>query len=229
MPSPPGLAMLSDMTSELQLFVKEALEKRLSRAQIQETLLRAGWQADEVGNALDAYADVDFPIAVPRRKPYLSAREAFLYLVLFLTLYISAFSTGSLLFDFINHFIPDPLTPYDATSFSAQSIRTATASLIITFPLFLFVSHLLGKAIRRDPEKRGSKVRKWLTYLTLFIAAGIIIGDLITLVSNLLSGELSIRFILKVLTVLLIAGSIFGYYLWDLRQEEDDRPRASII
>lgn len=221
--------MLSHMTSDLQLFVKEALEKRVSRTQIHETLVQAGWQTDEIKHALEAYADLDFPIAVPRRKPYLSAREAFLYLVLFLTLYISAFSTGSLVFDFINRFLPDPLTQYYSLEASAQSIRTATASLIITFPLFLFVSHLLGKAIRRDPEKRSSKVRKWLTYLTLFVAAGVIIGDLITLVSNLLSGELSIRFVLKVLTVLLIAGGIFGYYLWDLRQEEEDATRSTVV
>ncbi len=210
------------MTSELQQFVKEALEKGVSRDAIEKTLLRADWLPDEVKNALTLYADIDFPIAVPRRKPYLSAREAFLYLVLFLTLYISAFSTGSLIFDFINRYLPDALNNYYSPDVSTQSIRTATASLIITFPLFLFVSNLLDRAIRRDPEKRSSKVRKWLTYLTLFVAAGVIIGDLITLVSNVLSGELSTRFVLKVLTVLLIAGTIFGYYLWDLRQEEKD-------
>lgn len=220
--------MLKDMTSDLQQFVKDALEKGVSRPKIQEVLLHAHWQQDEIKNALDLYADVDFPIPVPRRKPYLSAREAFLYLVLFLTLYISAFSTGSLLFDYINRFFPDALNNYYSLDASAQSIRNATASLIITFPLFLFVSHLLRKAIQRDPEKRSSKVRKWLTYLTLFVAAGVIIGDLITLVSNLLSGELSTRFVLKVITVLLIAGTIFGYYLWDLRQEEEE-PRPSLV
>ena len=221
--------MLFYMTSELQQFVKEALEKRISRNQIQETLLLANWQAEEVKNALDLYADIDFPIAVPRRKPYLSAREAFLYLVLFLTLYVSAFSTGSLLFDFINRFLPDALNNGYSHDMGVQSIRTATASLIITFPLFLFISRLLAKAMRRDPEKRSSKIRKWLTYLTLFIAAGVIIGDLITLVSNLLSGELSARFMLKVLTVLLIAGSIFGYYLWDLRQDEEETTHPSHV
>jgi hypothetical protein len=56
--------------------------------------------------------------------------------------------------------------------------------------------------------------------MTLFVAAAVIIGDLTVLVYNFLGGELSLRFALKVITVAAIAGGIFGYYLWDLRQEE---------
>jgi hypothetical protein len=59
-----------------------------------------------------------------------------------------------------------------------------------------------------------------LTYITLFVAAGVLIGDLISLVFNFLGGELTVRFVLKVLTVGVIAGTIFGHYLWDLRKEE---------
>jgi hypothetical protein len=73
---------------------------------------------------------------------------------------------------------------------------------------------------RINPVKRLSTIRRWLTYLTLFIAAGVLIGDLITLVYNLLGGELTVRFVLKVITVAAIAGTAFGYYLWDLRREE---------
>lgn len=210
------------MSHDLQSFVKEALQKGMSRSKIHDTLVHAGWPADEIKSALHSYADVDFPIPVPKPRPYLSAREAFLYLILFLTLYISSFSVGSLLFDFINRFIPDALSGVNSLDMTTSSIRNATAALIITFPIFLFVSYLVQKAIKRDPTKRGSKVRKWLTYLTLFVAAGIMIGDLIALVSGLLSGDLTTRFLLKVLVILLIAGSIFGYYLWDLRQDEQE-------
>ena len=75
-------------------------------------------------------------------------------------------------------------------------------------------------AVMRDPIKRASKIRRWLTYMTLFITAGFIIGDLIALVNNLLGGGLTWRFVLKVLTVAIIAGAVFGYYTWDLRHEE---------
>jgi hypothetical protein len=152
----------------------------------------------------------------------MSAREAFMYLVLFLTLYISAFSLGSLLFQFIARAYPDVAANYGAGYIDAttSAIRWSTSCLIIAFPIFLWVSWLLNNAIKADPDKRGSKVRKWLTYITLFVAAGIIIGDLITLVFNVLGGELTTRFVLKVLVVGGIAGAIFGYYLWDLRKEE---------
>ena len=55
-------------------------------AHIAEALLRAGWDRREVAGALGAFAEIDFPVPVPRPRPYLSAREAFIYLVLFSTL-----------------------------------------------------------------------------------------------------------------------------------------------
>ena len=84
--------------AELQIFVRDALSRGLSRAQIEDALLRAGWGSDQVQSALAAFAEIDFPVPVPTPKPYLSAREAFLYLLLFSTLYISAFNLGNLVF-----------------------------------------------------------------------------------------------------------------------------------
>ena len=63
-------------------------------------------------------------------------------------------------------------------------------------------------------------MRLWLTYLTLFVAATILIGDLTTLVYNVLGGELTVRFVLKVAVVGAIAGTIFGYFLREVRQED---------
>ncbi len=212
------------MTNELQVFVKEALTKGISREKIKTALIDAGWQADEVHNTLASYAESDLSVPVPKRRPYLSAREAFMYLVLFLTLYITAFSVGTILFQMINLWLPDAaqMSYGYVSDYSTSLIRSATAAIIITFPIFLFVARILLNNIKRDPSKRSSLVRKWLTYITLYIATGIIIGDLITLVTYVLNGELTLRFVLKVVVVLAIAGSIFGYYLWDLRTEEKE-------
>ncbi len=145
-----------------------------------------------------------------------------MYLVLFSTLYISAFSLGRLLFQFINQGFPDPAASPFVVESVRRAIRWSISSLIVAFPVFLYVSRLTGRETRLDRRKRASKVRRWLTYLTLFVAASVLIGDVTSLVYNLLSGELTARFILKVITIALIAGTIFGYYLWDLRLEEKE-------
>jgi len=207
-------------TQELELFVREALSKGASKDAIEAALAAAGWAPEQTRSALNAYADVAFAVPVPKPRPWLSAREAFLYLVLFATLYVAAWHLGSLLFDLINRAWPDPADNAFAYGRLKESMRWSTASVIIAFPVFVFVARYLGRELARNPVKRLSAVRRWLTYLTLFVAASVLIGDMITLVYNLLGGELTVRFVLKVLVAALIAGAIFGYYLLDLRREE---------
>ena len=101
-------------TQDLELFVREALSRGQSREAIEAALDSAGWPKEQARSALNAYALVDFPVPVPKPRPYLSAREAFLYLVLFATLYFTAYNFGSLLFDLINWWRPDPArAPYE--------------------------------------------------------------------------------------------------------------------
>lgn len=209
-------------TQDLELFVRDALGKGQSKQSILAALTVAGWPAEQAASALDAYADVAFPVPVPKPRPYLSAREAFLYLVLFATLYITAYHLGSLLFDLVNRAFPDPADPAWQAVQLGSSMRWSVASVVIAFPVFLFVARHLGKELARSPIKRLSAVRRWLTYVTLFLAAGIVVGDLITLVYNVLGGELTMRFGLKVVVVAAIAGTIFAYYLFDLRHEEKE-------
>ena len=207
-------------SKDLELFVREALLRGQSRPAIEAALAGAGWSPEQVRDALDAYADVAFAVPVPRPRPYLSAREAFLYLVLFASLYVWAYHLGDLLFDLINRAMPDPADSSWMRNQSSASMRMSVASILIAFPLFLFVARLLSKELARNPAKRQSVVRRWLTYVTLFLAAGVLVGDMIALVYHLLGGELTLRFVLKVLVVGGIAGAIFGFYLQDLRREE---------
>ena len=210
------------MDDYLHQFVHDSIAKGISREEIEKTLLSARWPRDEIQSALDLFADIDFPIPVPRPKPYLSAREAFIYLVMFTMLYLSAWSLGSVLFDFINRAFPDPTQSSLGGYFDLGRLRWSVATLLVACPGYLLLSNRTYIAARRDPERRKSKVRKWLTYLTLFLAASVILGDLITLVFNLLEGELTTRFVLKVLAVAGIAGSVFGYYFWDLKQDDKE-------
>lgn len=206
-------------TQDLEFFVRDALLRGENKDTIRKALLEAGWTAEQAATALGAYADVPFAIPVPRPRAQLSAREAFLYLLLFTTLYLSSYHLGSLVFDLINRAFPDP-TDNAAVRFSADSMRWSIAFLVIAFPVFVFLANYIARDVARSPIKRLSPVRRWLTYLTLFVAAGALLGDLTTLVYSVLAGELTVRFTLKVLVVLVIAGAVFGYYLMDLRKEE---------
>ncbi len=207
---------MTGSTEDLSTFVRDALARDIPRERIATALRAAGWPQDKVDEALAAYAEVDFPLPVPRPRPYLSAREAFLYLLLFTALFLSAFHFGALLFELIEKAVPDPAGP----SFSATTLRWSVSYLLVAFPLYLLLTVHQERELRRDPGKRASKVRKWLTYLTLFVAAGFLVGDLVALLFHLLEGELSLRFGLKVAVVAAIAGTAFGYYLADLRREE---------
>jgi Domain of unknown function (DUF5671) len=211
------------MNPDLREFVKEALAKNVPRDKIRQALLAAHWPNDEVERALGHFAEIDFPVPVPRRRPYLSAQEAFLYLLVFLTLYVSAIEVGALAFTVIERWFPDPLDRNERM-FLPERITVPLASVIVAFPLYVWFTGFLVRRLRRNPELRTSKIRKWLTYLTLFVASGTIIADVITLFTRLLQGELTARFVLKVLVVLIIAGLVFIYYLSDLRPEEKDEP-----
>ncbi|WP_440976963.1 DUF5671 domain-containing protein [Pseudoxanthomonas winnipegensis] len=206
-------------STDLDRFVRDALLAGQSRQAIRAVLLQAGWSPEQLANVLDDYAEVDFPVPVPRPRASLSARDAFMYLVLFSLLYFLCYHLGSLLFDMINAALPDPADDGARLDFFACT-RFSTAALVIAFPAFAWLAGRLHREIRQAPIKRLSPVRRWLTYLTLFVSTLTLIGDMTALVYNLLSGEITWRFLLKVLVVAAIAGSVFGYYLRDLRSDE---------
>lgn len=149
------------------------------------------------------------------KKITTSPRDFFLYIGVIVALYISTISVLRLLFEIIDRVFPDPLEYY-VDPYSG-GIRFAIASLVILYPAYVFVMRFLHKDMQANPEKRELRVRKWLVYLTLFITGAIIIGDLIALINTFLGGELTTRFMFKVIAVLAVTGTIFGYYVYDLK------------
>jgi hypothetical protein len=213
------------MNADLQRFVHDALAHGLAREAIRGELVEAGWRGDEIEAALAAYRESGFPVPVPRRKPSLNARETFLYLVLFATLYTSAFNTGQVLF---------------APPSAGSPIRPLAH-------LLAPVRRVGARGDRRDPDR--------LSHLPLSLAgdrargggrAGQArpAGAQVAHLSHALHrrtrhhrrahgsghpaarGEAPPRFLLKVAVVLLIAAEVFGHYPGQLRREEDQTGRA---
>ncbi len=149
-------------------------------------------------------------------------KDVFLEFWLFGTLYLSAVFTVTLLFQYINYFFEDLANPY---SFSQSTVRWTVAILIAILPTHIFVLRLREKDYVAIPEKREARLRKWLTYLTLFIASITCVVDFATLVFYFLDGEISARFILKVLAVAAVAGGVLWYYLAELKRTTPETPK----
>jgi len=144
-------------------------------------------------------------------------KDFFVFIGAMVALYASAASLINLLFEIINASFPDALH-FSYDNFSS-GMRWSIASLIIVFPVYIFLSRFINKDLAANFLKKNLGVRKWLTYLTLFVAGVAIITDLIMLINTFLGGEITARFAFKILAVLIVAGTVFTYYLYDLKRD----------
>lgn len=206
--------------NQLKEFIAHARAKGMDHATIRVLLLSAGWKERDIAEALTEET-LDMPIPLPADSG--GARDAFFHLLSFAALYTTVISLIVLFFNYFNAWLPDPaLETYPGDiSGMLSSIRWSMAAVIVSFPLYLWITRILVKEMTLRPEKAVSGVRRWLTYLTLFVTAAAMMGDVITLVFYLLDGETTPRFFLKVFTVLLLAGMTFTYYFLALRTTPD--------
>lgn len=205
------------MTS-LKTFIAHARSKGMDHATIRLLLLSSGWKERDIITAMSEES-LDMPVPVPQDGG--NARDAFLHLLTFTALYASVISVMTLMFQYINRLLPDPALGEYSNDTDVSFIRWLLAVLLVSFPLLSYLWKLLHTEFIHSPEKLSSGVRRWLTYLTLFVTACAIIGDLIALVFSLLQGELSVRFLLKVLVVFALTGVPFLYYFSVLRMQPD--------
>ena len=210
------------MQDKLSQFIEHARHKGMDHATIFVLLRSAGWKDPEIA---DAIAARELAMPVPERAGVGSAREAFFHLLAFTALYAWAISLIYLFFTYIAVALPDPATPTStyAIESALSSMRVALATLIVSFPLFVLVWWLLLREVRKFPDKAKSGVRRWLTSLSLFVAAVTILGDAIAVVYYLVEGDLTIRFLLKVGVLLVIPGALLAYLALTLRSEAEAR------
>jgi len=148
-----------------------------------------------------------------------SPRDVFLHLLAFVALYASATAFLTIAFQLVNLWFPDILEMrgYYTHDGARGALRWALASFVIIFPVYVYVARFLRKEYEVEPEKRELRVRKWLIAFTLFAVSLTLIGDFVSLLSHFLEGELTTRFILKVIAVAFVAAAIGAYYLWILK------------
>ncbi len=147
----------------------------------------------------------------------------FLSLGVLITLITSVISFLNLIFDTLDKKFPDALNAnyqYGYSSYDYESIRMALATLIIFFPIFLIVSYFWKKHQSGGLSSIDEIIRKWMIYIILFLSAIVVAIDLVTLVKYFVSGEITNRFIFKVLAVLLVALFVGVHYILELRNRE---------
>lgn len=145
-------------------------------------------------------------------------KDVFFHLLAIIFLYVCVLGFGALLFGYIDIYFPD-LLHGDYGRYARGALRFPIATLFVVFPLFVWLNVYLQRDLVKNPERRELKTRKWLLYFTLFATILVIVSDLVTLIWRFLGGEITPRFVLKVITILVVAAAVFIYYGWNLRKE----------
>lgn len=208
-----------DSRSELVQFILLARDRGSSDEFISKLLRDYGWPSREVERAFfEVYEGLlGRPLPTPRGASGELARDAFFYLLAFVTLGIWLQALGEMAFIFINHLIPDALNNYYGDP--SWRVAFALARLLVAYPVYLGLMRQINYDLAAHREKHFSGVRKWLTYLTLLVAALIAIGAVIAFLTSFLRGELTPRFLLKVLVVLVLDGGVLWYYFDWIRRK----------
>ncbi len=171
---------------------------------------------------------------ITSQKTSLTPRFFFISLGVLVALITSVSSFLILYFETLNKKFPDILTStyqYGYNSYTYETIRSTLATLIIFFPVYLLLSYYWRKLSKSDLGIKDNIIFKWMIYLILFISSLVIIIDLVTLVNYFVSGEITIRFISKVIGAALVAAIVGFNYFSELKNHDnvDSKNKFSII
>lgn len=158
-----------------------------------------------------------------------NAKYAFYYLLSLASLIFMGLAVGMVAFGIIDRSVTDAL---DYNSYSVDNqLKFGLSALLIAAPIYYWMSALIAKGLRKGELDRESGIRRYLTYFIILVSSLIILGFLLGLLNSFLSGELTTRFILKAVSVFIIAGGVFSYYLYDIKRDEvkAKRPTARVF
>lgn len=156
-------------------------------------------------------------------RPKMDIGFFFLSVAVLASLITTVASFLNLLFETLDKKFPDVLNAsyqYGYNSYDYEGMRSALATLIIFFPVFLIVSYFWKKNYKKGVGHIDEIIRKWMLYIILFLSSLVVIIDLVTLVRYFISGEITNRFIFKVLGTLLVAVFVGVHYIFELQKRE---------
>lgn len=217
------MVMSNQSTKE---YVKDQQDSGLSTKEIIAKLVSSGWTQEQAASALSSDPNSPPPPPPPPNQDTSPQKNhveesmwsAFQNILTFISLAFFAGSLHTLWSLFINYWIPDSDKIF--SYYSSFLLNPSLASLIVATPFFIFLFIITNKRYSENPNLKKTKSKKFLNYITLVITFLILITRLVSAVNKVLSSSLSANFALNLLVTLLITGTIFAYYLFEVRLEK---------
>ncbi|KKR31534.1 MAG: hypothetical protein UT64_C0057G0004 [Candidatus Falkowbacteria bacterium GW2011_GWF2_39_8] len=148
-----------------------------------------------------------------------SAKFAFFYLLSLVSLIFMTTSVGIVIFQIINKLVVDLVRPY-AGMFDSGSVKFAISAIIIAAPIYYLTTWQINKNLYTGVLTKNSGVRRWLSYFILLVTSVVMLGWAIGTLNNFLNGDITLKFVLKALASVVIAGTVFSYYFYDIKREQ---------
>ena len=178
-------------------------------------LRSSGWKEREIA---EAFATRELAMPIPQRPGVGSARDTFFHLLAFTALYTAAIS---LIVSAVYVYRVRPARPSHARNqLGNWNIRPVGHPPVVGDTHRLLSAVLSGLVVfaarnSHHPDTAKTGLRRWLTSLSLFVGAVTIMTDVICVVYRLVEGDLTLRFLLKVLALLVVTGALFVYLALD--------------
>lgn len=198
---------------ELSSYVRDKLQSGRSEGDVRKSLKSADWTETEIETALSAWMIGDGVDAVPRPVRSAAAREALFYALLFLMFGMVAGNTLALLYAQIDLRMPEPdqLNGYS----DLAGLRWSMAALIVFVPLFWAMDRKDRVATASDSSRRHGTMRRWLSAIAMLVAMITLLGDALYLIYSWLDGQVTVRFLVKSVTVALMSLIVLAYFRVD--------------
>lgn len=207
---------------ELTKYISSARSQNINDDTIKAKLIESGWPEKEVSAAFSPPSTSAVNMPLPPPVLHFGMWVAFQYIILFITLYIWATCFGGILHYAVDQNFKDKI---DTLSYSYGTLLGLSfmpgylAGLIVSYPIFAALFLILKKQTLEKPGMKNLKIRKILIYLTLVITFLIMIGHLITTLYGFFSAASTLKSLMHFLVTLLVAGSIFTYFLVEVWED----------
>jgi len=208
--------------TQLKSFIDQSRKVNVNDEEIKNQLLKSGWPENKVNEALTTVGQPVVPVPPPPPSSQPGMWVSFLYIIMFISLYVSSTALGQTLHYFVDKNFRLIKNAYDYSyvgSFQDTLLRGYLAAMIVTAPIFIGLFLYLKKQELKVSIIRNFKSRKMLIYITLIATFLIGVYRIIRTLFEFLNGEVTVGVVLHTLITLGISGAIFVYYLIEVRED----------